>query len=504
MQRRALLTLVGASLTAIAGCSDATDESTDSPQSNQTPTDTPTPTPAEGTQTPDDTPTPTPSETTTSENPHIDADLTMAQYRVNVDEVSHLAGINQNNILDAEDRHPDFEAAIREARDDGKFQTTEPSEGLLRSIDEFRRFGIGYRYLPYVELDGQEYEFTASVPEYVYRLDVDHPDADDPEDADVNPDRVAHYENDVSSERVEAFVDTLAHLTPHSPRDPYRRSVVPGEVVDFVETYDYLKTPHRLAPIETGFEDPGAPYTITVEELTERDLWGQEVRDIDEFEPDLRPFLRTAITSSHRAETIPTDQREYRTDEVPGPYWEHVTSSRRNIMDPYVRHVGEVYEIQVEEPDRDHPIDIAVTPVPDVDRPAFEITISPDETVEDGDEVMLQSHGLVPSVLWVVDGDERHRLKTPVDDRIEWAELEQEEANPDDDEDEHASPDRIIVNRQRDTLGSGQSLTQTYTVPESVSDGTYRTWASLNVGLNVPHYDTTPHPFGVMLVLDTE
>ncbi|WP_226481280.1 hypothetical protein [Natrinema amylolyticum] len=500
MYRRALLTLVGGSLTAVAGCSDVADEQTTSPQSNDIPDDTPTGVP--------------------SEDPRIDVDLTTAQYRVHVDEVSHPTGINQGinqrNILSAEDRHPDFETAIREARDDGEFQTVDPSEGLLQSIDEFRRFGIGYRYLPYVELDGQEYKFAAAVPEYVYRLDRNHSDAGDPDDIDVDPDRIAHFEDDVDSELVEAFVDTLAALTPGSPRDSYRRSIVPEEVASFVETYDYLETPQIVAPIEADVEDPGVPYTIRVEELTERDLRGQEILDIDEFDPELRSFLGTAIASPHRAETISTDQREYRTDEIPDLYWEYVTSSRRDVMDPYVRHEGEVYEVRVEEPDRDHPINLTVTPVSDVERPTFEITISPDETVEEDDEVILQSHGLLPSVLWVGDGDERHlpsvlwagdgderhRLETPVDDRIEWQEVDQDEADRKDAE--YATPDRVIVNRQRDTLVAGQSITRAYTLPESVSDGTYRGWASLEVGLNGPHYDMTAHPFGVTLEIDTE
>ncbi|AEH37667.1 hypothetical protein [Halopiger xanaduensis] len=482
MYRRALLTLVGGSLTAVAGCSDVADEQTTSPQSNDTPDDTPT-----GVQ---------------SEDPRIDVDLTTAQYRVHVDEVSHPTGINQRNILSAEDRHPDFETAIREARDDGEFQTADPSEGLLQSIDEFRRFGIGYRYLPYVELDGQEYKFAAAVPEYVYRLDINHSDAGDPDDIDVDPDRIAHFEDDVDSGIVEAFVDTLAALTPHSPRDSYRRSIVPEEVASFVETYDYLETPQMVAPIEADVEDPGAPYTIRVEKLTERDLRGQEIIDIDEFGPELRSFLETAIASPHRAETISTDQREYRTDEIPDLYWEYVTSSPRDVMDSYVRHEREVYEVRVEEPDRDHPINLTVTPVSDVERPTFEITISPDETVGEDDEVILQSHGLLPSVLWVGDGDERHRLETPVDDRIEWQEVDQDEVDIKDAE--YAIPDRVIANRQRDTLVAGQSITRTYTLPESVSDGTYRGWASLEVGLNVPHDDMTAHPFGVTLEMDTE
>lgn len=471
MRRRALLTFAGGALAGLAGCGTDT-LGTDTPETTSTTEPVPATSPA------------TSATTEPPTDDRLSVGLEFDQYLVRTFEIDpHVQEIPPNEIVPEDEIPRVLHDVLREALEDN-FSTDDPDEALLNAIDEFRHVGIEYRFEPYVRLDGDSYVFDPTVPEFSASLELDVDD--------VDPDRTAHWEEDVDSEAVEAFVRTIAGTTPESPLDTYRMSVVPDAVQAFLDRYDYLETPLTTGRFETDYIDPGPPYTVAIRELTETDVWGREVVDASEMDSELRSFVTTAVNSDRRAPALDAGRTEYRTDELPSSYGKTLAARPNDEGGPFVRIDGTVYSLDVwSKGAEQYPIELAVDVRSDgTGRPAFAVTVTATDDGPAERRVGLESPGVLPSVLWARLGTERVRLETPNRDGLEWV--------------DEAGDHRQIGNRAQRSLRIGKSLETTYEVPESLPDGAYHLWGLTFVSWDDIHWRGPPFPFQIVLDVETE
>lgn len=464
MDRRRFLSLSTGCLPALAGCQarDAAPGATGSPTPDATPDDPARP---------------------------IAVGLETSRYLVLSDEQTpEERAIDPGDVVPGADL-PDVLRTALEAARDGGYEADEVSPDLLSAIDGFRHNGVGYRFEPYVSLDGTPYAFDPTVPVFVARLAFD---VDDPNQA-----RTIEYDDlDRFDESVADLVGTIGAFGTESPRDEYRVSVVPDPVERFLERYDYVRDPEDVGRIVAERVDPGPPYSIEIRALTTEDLWGRPVLDGDALPADLREFLATAAASDRRAPAHPPLRHEHRTDAVPSAYFDRLRAE--DGRDPYVELDGTKYAFRVLAVDRAAvPVELSVAPgSPDGQR-SFSVTVEPSSSgarpAFEG-PVELSAAGALPSVLWVQTASGRHLLPSDAYATVSW-----EPAEP------PATVDRRVRNVARRSVAPGDALSATYRVPDAMPAGTYRAWGRFDAswtesGAGRPS-PRVPYPFQVALTV---
>ena len=466
---------VTAGLAGLSGCQTASDdgsEQTGPPQQSDTETST---TDGMSSERPDG---PIPSVGIETATYWLHSDRRTADHRA----------IEPDDIVPAADLPGSLRSALEAARDGG-YETETVSDDLLSAIDRFRFHGGGYRFEPYVSLDGEPFEFDPTVPVFLARLTEDGADSADPE-------RTVEYDDiDGFEDPVREFVRTIGAFSAQVPRDEYRTSVVSDAVREFLDRYAYVEDPTGVGRIEIERLDPGPPYTIAVRELTTQDLWGSRVLDASSLPEDLRAFLRRVVESERRAPAHPPGRTEYRTDEVPDAYFDRFRSDEGSPIGPFAALDGHIYAFRLEESRRERlPVEVSVAVDRSRESPAFTLSVAPSETgaqppTEAG--VELEATGALPSILWVHADGERHLLPSDAYESVNWVATDGSSA----------SVDRRARNVARERIGRDGTLSATYRVPEGVPAGTYRCWGRFGVSWTDAEtgdqYPKFPYPFQV-------
>lgn len=486
MRRRALLSMATGSLAALAGCS-AGDPPSTTPPPARSPTQTATESPTEPSPTDLESPTDEPTATEDAPRP-LDVELEQVPYVAGTWAVSEGSGIDPEDIVPESEVPLVLRDALLDARD-GAWTTESVSEDLLAAIETFRP-SHGGDLVPYVRLDGVDYEFTAEVPTFVARL------ADETVE-EYDPQRVAHEDDEFESEVVEEFVSTLVASGTHNPRMDYRRMVVPDAVQSFLDSYDYLEDYVGVSPIRTERVDAEPPHVIEVRELTAADMWGNEVVDVDTLGSEVRAFIHAAIDSDHRAPATYPNRTEYFTDHVPEAFFD-VVEEHDN---PYFRLDGTVYGVGAGSPSYDVPLDVLVEEGVGEEEMAFEMTLDPssegmEDEVEEHRGLTMTGNGGLPSVLWVTHDGTRRLLESDAYEREHWRDVT-----------EDGPPGRQPVNEVLASIEFHEEVDATYVVPDGLPDGTYTSRGWFTVSWSVP--DQTPgeyasYPFRLRITLARE
>lgn len=366
---------------------------------------------------------------------------------------------------------------------EGVFKADEVGKELLAGIDRFRHHGGGYRFEPYFSVNGIPYAFDPTVPELVASLKMDVEDAD--------PDQTITGDDlDGLAEPAAEFVRTLGAYYPMVSRDEYRISVVPPSVEALLDRYDYVRDPSGVGRIVAKRVDPGPPYTIHADELTADEIWGRPVLSEDSLPTELQQFVRAVVTSNRRTLVYPASRTEYRTDDLPPSYYEHLGADQAVGSGPYAEIDGTMYAFRVTEVRREHvPLDVSVT---SDSQDTFAVTVAPSQAGSkpafEG-PVEVESPWSVPGPLWVHSDDKRHRL-----DRVET--VIGSSAN---------DASRPVTDAETVSLPGDNELVATYRVPPEVPSGTYRAWGLVRVSWAYAESDrpslTRPFPFTVALTV---
>ena len=463
MNRRTVVTVLGGSLAGIAGCLSSTD-------SSQTPEG------AGGSSDGGSTTHQQSSDTQAETDASFGVELRQVEYVVNAYEPSSGRGVNPDQIVPEEEVPDVLREALSDARAGG-FETDSISEELLASIDEFRTYYSGV-LKPYVELDDTTYEFEPTVPTFVAELEEETL-----EDYDEDRSLPADERRDLESRPVEEFVGALTARGPEIPRSEYRRSAVPDPVAEFLDEYDYLEDQYGVSRITTTVRHADPPYTITLQELTAEDMWGRPVVEETELDAELVAFFERVLESAHRKPALPSPNRwQYFTDEVPGSYADIADDYERP---PYIRLDGTVYSFIVGQPLYERlPLSVTIEESDPAGR-AFTLTVSPDPGKLDAEiegPFTFTSRGALPSVLWVIHDGQRYLLDSPAYETSRWRQEELE------------------------SIHAGGELSATYTVPDSLPDGTYVSRGLFQLSWSIP--DQTPgdhgaYPFELSITIET-
>lgn len=433
-------------------------------------------------------PAPTTSEPTTDANPTT-APKTDAGLAISIETSRYLVrsfaqdqdqrAIERDDIMPLSDIADPLQSALEAAVED-VFQTDEVGSELLAGIDRFRLHGGGYQFEPYFSINGTSYAFDPTVPVFVADLqDVEDPDPD----RTVNQDEVQEF-----AAPVRDFVHTIGAFGTNVARVEYRLSVVPPSVEQFLERYDFVRDAIGTGRIVTERVDPGPPYTIHANELTAEEIWGRPVLTAASLPDDLRRFVEEVVTSDRRTLVYPASETEYRTDDLPSGYDEHLGSAQG--PGPYVELDGTMYAFRVTEVHREHvPLGVSVA---SIGSDTFELTVAPSQAgskpaVEGSVEVA--STWSVPGPLWVHAGAHRHRL-----DRVDAA-----VGDPAGDD---TSP---VADAETVSIRADEELLATYRVPPGVPAGIYRAWGLVRVSWVAAESNrpglTWPFPFQVVLTV---
>jgi len=394
--------------------------------------------------------------------------------------------IDREQITPAAEVPDPLRGALRAARTGG-YRTDEASRDLLAAVDRFRHNGGGYRFEPYVRLDGTPYAFDPTVPAFTAHLDTG---VEDPPPART----VGPGDLDGLAEPVRAFVRTIGAFTVEVPRDEYRISVVPDDVDAFLDRYDYVRDPEDAGRIVTERVDPGPPYTISLRELTTEDLWGRPVVAAESLPVDLQRFVEDVVASDRRAPAQAPLRSEFRTDALPESYRDRLGPKAGPGSGPYVDLGGTPHAFRATEIHRDRiPVAVAAEPA---DRRSFTVRVGPSEADSKpavAGPVEFRSAGALPSVLWIETGTERYLLDSDAYEAVRWS------------EGESGDVDRRIENVARASVAPGETLEATYAVPEAVPPGQYRAWGSVEVQWTEAGDDrrspVRPYPFRVVVTV---
>jgi hypothetical protein len=390
----------------------------------------------------------------------------------------HQRTIEPDEIVPLGDVSDPLRSAL-EAALEGGYSTEEVGTELLAQIDAFRSRGEGDQFDPYFSVNGTAYAFDTRVPYFEAGL----VDAEDPD-----PDRTIDQDGlQELAEPARDFVYTIGAFGTNVARVEYRISVVPPSVEDVLERYDYVRDARGVGRISTEQVDPGPPYTIDASELAIEEIWGRPVLAADSLPHDLREFVEAVVTSDRRTLVYPASRTEYRTDDLPAGYDEHLGPSQGPGSGPYVELEGTMYAFRATEVHREHiPLEVSVASAgPD----AFELAVAPSQAgskpAVDG-PVEVEATWSVPGPLWVHAGEDRHRL-----DRVET--IITDPAGDD------ATP---VGDEETVSLRPVEELVATYRVPSAVPPGTYRAWGLVNVSWVPADSDrpapTRPFPFQVV------
>jgi hypothetical protein len=468
MRRRRLLSLLAGGTAGIAGCQTSPRtgaESSEPPSGGTEPTD--------GSERSATVESSAESGSTEVDSP-IEVGIETAQYLLYADvQPPEYREIAPDDIVPRSELPASLRSALDDARDGG-FETDEASAELLSAIDRFRHHGIGYRFQPYVDIEGTPVAFNPTVPVFTARLVTVGPERTDPSRT------VEHEDIETFAEPVGDFVRTIGAFSAEAPRDEYRISVLPDAVRDVLDSYDYVDDAVGTARIRTERVDPGPPYSIEIRELTAEDLWGRPVLDSESLDGALRAFLRRVVESNRRAAVHEPELSEYRTDEVPAAYADRLRPESGGIG-PFVDIDGTKYIVRLEEPRRDRlPVAVSASPETDDDSLAFRLVLEPSEagqkpTVRDGIE--LEATGALPSVLWIEPDGDRQLLPSDAYDSVRWEPPEESATAPS----TASDVDRRARNIDREFLPLEETLSVTYRIPDSVPAGTHRAWGRFGV-----------------------
>ena len=389
--------------------------------------------------------------------------------------------IERDEIVPLGDVDEPLRSAL-EAAVEGGYSTADVGDELLAGIDRFRVRGRGDQLRLYVNVDGTPFAFDPTVPVFVATLEeVEDPDPD----RTLDQDEVREFD-----EPVREFIHTIAAFGTHDARVEYRASAVPPSVEAFLERDYYVRDAVGTGRVVTERVDPGPPYTITASRLTADDIWGRPVLQPESLPADLRAFVETVVASDRRTLVHPHTRTEYRTDDLPPGYEEHLGPAQGPGSGPYVELDGTMYAIRVTDLRREHvPIEVSAAPAGGA---AFEVTVAPSEAGQKPailGPVELKATLAVPGPLWVVAGDDRHRL-----DRVETV-----ISGPGDDGTTPVGDEETVA------VPAEGALTATYRVPSDVGPGTYRAWGLVRASwvdadTNRPS-PTWPYPFQVVLTV---
>ena len=444
MRRRQYLAAAAGALGGLAGCGGA-----------PAPPDPTAPSPAAA----DD-----PDTTASPAAPGLDVRLETARYLVRAfAQTPEERAIDPDQVVPLSAVDEPLRGAL-EAAVDGGYETDAVSTALLEGVDRFRRHGGGYRFLPYVGVDGTPHVFDPTVPVFVARLD---PDVESPDpDRTVGPDDLDGLE-----EPARAFVRTLGAYSVEVPRDEYRVSVVPDAVEALLDAYDYVRDSAGAGRIVTERVDPGPPYRLEARPLTVEELWGRPVVPAADLPGDLRRFVERAAASTRRVPTLQPGASERRVDAVPEAYWERLSDERGAGAGPYVDLDGTKYATRVTEVHHDAvPLSASVAATGDR---SFEVALTPStagaKPAFDG-PLELEGRGALPSVLWIEPPGGRVLLESEAHDAVRWTR-----------EGAGGGVERRVENLVRRDLFPDGTLAATYRVPDAVGPGAYRAWGLLEV-----------------------
>lgn len=458
MDRRRYLMVAAGALAGLAGCGTAPSSTTPEATTSRPPT------------------------TATEPEPALTVGIETAAYLVRsyVQDPERRA-IEPDDIVPLGDVSDPLRSAL-EAALEGGYTTDEAETELLAQIDALRTRGGGDEFEPYVSVNGTPYAFDLRVPYFEAGLE----DAEDPDpDRTVDQDDIQEF-----AEPAREFAHTIAAFGTNVDRVAYRVSIVPPAVEAFLERYDFVRDAFGTGRIVTERVDPGPPYTIEARELTASDMWGTPVHRAASLPDDLRAFVEAVVASDRRTLVYPDTRTEYRTDDLPAGYDEHLGPDQTTGSGPLVELGGTVYDIEAIEVRREHvPLTVAVAAAGE---DAFELTVAPSEAggkpAIDG-PVDLEATWAVPGPLWVLADDARHRL-----DRVETVIRRPA--------DEAAT---AVEDAETLSIRPDEELAATYRVPPAVPPGTYRAWGLVRAAWEDAETGrpspTWPFPFKVVLTL---
>jgi len=454
MHRRRYLGLTTGALAGLAGCGGAPREADD----------------------------PTASPTPTRDEPELGVGVETDRYLVRTYAQRPIdRAIDPDQVVPIADVSEPLRDALRTAVAD-EYRAASVSEAFLAAIDGFRRHSHSPPFRLYVSVDGTPYAFDPTVPVFTAHLEMGVEDPDP--DRTIGPDDLGGL-----SEPVAAFVRTIGAFTVEVAQTTYRRSVVPDEVLDFLDAHDYVRDPDGVGRIVTDRVDPGPPYSITASELTAEELWGHPVLAASSFPPPLRRFLEAAVASDRRAPVTRPDRTEYRTNTLPASYGDHLGPEHGPTFGPYVDLGGTLYAVRATEIRRDA-MPIAVSAAVAGPR-SFTVTVEPSSAgakpAVDG-PIELQSPGALPSVLWVKAGSERHLLDSDAYGSTWWS--------------DGSRGERIEETAEASVAPEGDR-SATYRIPAAVPGGTYAAWGQLQVSWTPRDEErpTPPLPFPFQVAL---
>lgn len=465
MQRRRFLSVAVGGLAGISGCGSNPSTTTVPASTTSKPTTSIEPT------------------TVTETDAGLEASIETTRYLVrSFSQNKEQRAIEPDDITPLDEISDPLRSAL-EAAVEGGFETDEVGEELLAGIDRFRHFGGGHLFEPYFSVNGIPYAFDPTVPEFVASLDMDVEDADS--DKTITGDDLEGL-----AEPAQDFVRTLGAYGTMVARDEYRISVVAPSVEALLDRYDYVRDPSGVGRIVTERLDPGPPYTIHANELTAEDIWGRPVHRLESLPIDLREFVESVVASDRRTLVYPTSRTEYRTNDLPSGYDQHLGPDQGPGSGPYVEIKGTMYAFRVTEIRREHvPLDVSVRAA---GSDAFELTVAPSEAGSkpaiDG-PIEVESTWSVPGPLWVHSDGTRHRL-----DRVETVLKHQEDGES-----------RPVTDAETVSIPADNELMAIYRVPAEVPPGTYRAWGLVRVSWVAAESNrrspTWPFPFKVVLTI---
>lgn len=176
--------------------------------------------------------------------------------------------------------------AVQTAIEDGRYSTQNASADLLDGIED----------VDFVVHDGTIYDVTHTFPTVTLRLDMDIADDAAPEDATVSLDSDFVRSNDTVSD----VIYTIAPYGTHGVAESYTTARVDPAVQDFLDRFDYVRSPHGVGEIVVSRTNRTPPHTIRAEPATDEERYGRRVRDVTDYGPPTRTLVERVLASDRK------------------------------------------------------------------------------------------------------------------------------------------------------------------------------------------------------------